>query len=505
MAIPADAPGLHVPSPSQAVQANINASEDEDTAKTEHYMQQQAGVRHDVQQKDSRLESDDDADAAPLRKGDAEENAQLLEALKLSSAEVVSDSEKKPEESLDQMNLVGSVNSEPSISTSAIEYGNHGVKNGKEDWYLVPPENNLKASEDNSRSSGTIECTKLVPDIRNNVKDDEDSKDIERDLDLKASTTEDESTKSSLEKDEAPAVELQERIPPLEALADSVKSQGDADKNALSDQNINVVQDDLVDHINLASAMRSSEKNSDLSPSSSSLAENSEHLNEGETQMALTASTSEIREPLYDGETNPAECPGHIGIEEEGAIINNFLKNNATQLTYYGLFCLQEGLKERELCVFFRNNHFSTMFKYKGEIYMLMTDQGYMNQPDIVWEKLDEVHGDTVFVTGNFTEFQAGGSSSVWDEQGAIAATTNYLSSHQQPSRGVNESNFTNRDLELAMSLQHQELEQQQQARAARHSQVDSNVRADGSRLITGPKRSTYTQKPEAKSKCVVM
>lgn len=27
------------------------------------------------------------------------------------------------------------------------------------------------------------------------------------------------------------------------------------------------------------------------------------------------------------------------------------------------LFCLREGLKERELCVFFRNNHFSTMFK----------------------------------------------------------------------------------------------------------------------------------------------
>lgn len=27
------------------------------------------------------------------------------------------------------------------------------------------------------------------------------------------------------------------------------------------------------------------------------------------------------------------------------------------------LFCLQDGLKERELCVFFRNNHFSTMFK----------------------------------------------------------------------------------------------------------------------------------------------
>lgn len=113
------------------------------------------------------------------------------------------------------------------------------------------------------------------------------------------------------------------------------------------------------------------------------------------------------------------------------------------------LFCLQEGLKERELCVFFRNNHFSTMFKVSmiwkfnysrrvnysdnliemhlsfsyyflpkkkckllplwslyfyakylpscfnmqinGELYLLATDQGYLNQHDLVWEKLNEV------------------------------------------------------------------------------------------------------------------
>ena len=29
----------------------------------------------------------------------------------------------------------------------------------------------------------------------------------------------------------------------------------------------------------------------------------------------------------------------------------------------YSLFSLQDNLKERELCVFFRNNHFSTMYK----------------------------------------------------------------------------------------------------------------------------------------------
>ena len=26
-----------------------------------------------------------------------------------------------------------------------------------------------------------------------------------------------------------------------------------------------------------------------------------------------------------------------------------------------------------------------------GQLYLLATDQGYINQPDLVWEKLDEV------------------------------------------------------------------------------------------------------------------
>jgi hypothetical protein len=50
-------------------------------------------------------------------------------------------------------------------------------------------------------------------------------------------------------------------------------------------------------------------------------------------------------------------------------------------ISFGRLFCLQEGLKERELCVFFRNNHFSTMFKVGGllivfsfSIYLVLKD-----------------------------------------------------------------------------------------------------------------------------------
>ncbi|MCO5572073.1 hypothetical protein L7F22_025824 [Adiantum nelumboides] len=127
-----------------------------------------------------------------------------------------------------------------------------------------------------------------------------------------------------------------------------------------------------------------------------------------------------------------------------------------------------------------------------------------------------EVHGDTVFVTGIFTPFQAGESSGLWDEQGAIAATAEYLSSQQQSSsKGAKELAGNNSDFDLAVSLQNEEFESQQQQHhqqariapvSARQSQtVDSTMRADGSRLVTGPKKGNYSYKPETKSKCAIM
>ncbi|KAK3019782.1 hypothetical protein RJ639_003769 [Escallonia herrerae] len=57
-------------------------------------------------------------------------------------------------------------------------------------------------------------------------------------------------------------------------------------------------------------------------------------------------------------------------------------------------------------------------------------DQGYINQPDLVWEKLNEVNGDTLFMTGNFKEFKLENhAQNTWDEQNAMANTADYLAS----------------------------------------------------------------------------
>ncbi|KAH9557463.1 hypothetical protein CY35_07G085600 [Sphagnum magellanicum] len=175
-----------------------------------------------------------------------------------------------------------------------------------------------------------------------------------------------------------------------------------------------------------------------------------EPLYEGECDLANQGvSKYSDKEPLYEGEVILAE-KGDIGgqlldkseagspnfkqsvavSDREGKIIENFLNNNASQLTVYGLI---EGLKDRELCVFFRNNHFSTMFKFNRRLYLLASDQGYLNQPDLVWEELSSVDGDTVFTTGSFSVFQADHRSNTWNEQDAVAATADYMSSHNKP------------------------------------------------------------------------
>lgn len=247
-----------------------------------------------------------------------------------------------------------------------------------------------------------------------------------------------------------------------------------------------------------------------------------EPIYEGEECILDAVTVYENREPVYEGEVVLAKQTDEDTGDaydvnrkteitpQQGEIISNFLKNSANQLTVYGLFCLQDGLKERELCVFFRNNHFSTMFKYEGELYLLATDQGYINQPDLVWEKLNEVNGDTLFMTGSFKEFklEEDHAKDSWNEQNAMATTADYLSSIDK-SAEVDSS--LNSDLQLAIALQQQEFEQQPQ-----RQNLQKPSTSGGSRLVTGPQvprnntrssASTVAAKHDAKpkDKCTIM
>ena len=85
-----------------------------------------------------------------------------------------------------------------------------------------------------------------------------------------------------------------------------------------------------------------------------------------------------------------------------GPLISSFLHETASQLTTFGLHTVTVQVPENALVVFFRNNHFSTLFKYHGQLFLLVTDAGYMDEPQVVWEHLCAIDGNTVYLNEMF-------------------------------------------------------------------------------------------------------
>ncbi|AQZ11230.1 YGL082W and YPL191C [Zygosaccharomyces parabailii] len=106
---------------------------------------------------------------------------------------------------------------------------------------------------------------------------------------------------------------------------------------------------------------------------------------------------------FYDIQNGSSNPPNAEMILEDANYIRAFLARSATQLTDYGLVHLKELLVEKSFAVLFRNDHFSTIYKYDGELFTLVTDLGFKDRSDIVWQSLKSVNGSAdLFYTGNF-------------------------------------------------------------------------------------------------------
>jgi hypothetical protein len=130
---------------------------------------------------------------------------------------------------------------------------------------------------------------------------------------------------------------------------------------------------------------------------------------------------------------------------QDGSVVEEFLSDTSMQLTYSGLTELHSHVKERSLCVFFRNNHFATLTKQKGILYLLVTDFGYANVREVVWEKLDEINGDTEYADQNFVKTQP--------RADVNAASGPSLS----PEQLLAQSSTTEADFQLALQLSRNE------------------------------------------------
>lgn len=150
---------------------------------------------------------------------------------------------------------------------------------------------------------------------------------------------------------------------------------------------------------------------------------------------------------------------------EEVRLLQAFL-SGSTQLTYHGLSELHGALTPGQLAVFFRNNHFCTLTKHSnGSLFTLVTDQGYLREPNVVWEQLATIDGDTHYVRADFS------STSTKDADAMQQTDAHQNTAFGRPpgfSDGPVSSNAqpvnSDADADLALALQMQEEEEAAEA-----------------------------------------
>ncbi|KAK1154668.1 ubiquitin carboxyl-terminal hydrolase MINDY-1 [Acipenser oxyrinchus oxyrinchus] len=159
-------------------------------------------------------------------------------------------------------------------------------------------------------------------------------------------------------------------------------------------------------------------------------------------------------------------------VVSEGLLAEQFLESTATQLSYHGLCELGATAKEGELSVFFRNNHFSTMIKHKEHLYLLVSDQGFLQEEAVVWESLHNLEGDGNFCDSQFRLCHPPERAAPAPAPSELSLPTGAQGSGQQ--RQIDQDYMVAMalqqhhgtplsDLDLAKQLQEEEYQQQQQ------------------------------------------
>jgi ubiquitin carboxyl-terminal hydrolase MINDY-1/2 len=173
--------------------------------------------------------------------------------------------------------------------------------------------------------------------------------------------------------------------------------------------------------------------------------------------------------------TQQGLTPDEQRVWEDITSIKSFFGSHPTQLTPTGLRTIQQNLRSGSFAIMFRNDHFSTIYKHpqSGQLYTLITDAGYADRDEVIWESL-------VDISGNGNEFFSGDFMPVSHHTSDAAAAS---SQHLQVGGEQNEplspqQQQEQHDADFAMALQLQEEEEQrqraEQARRRRSGQQES-------------------------------
>ncbi|EFI27969.1 hypothetical protein CC1G_14461 [Coprinopsis cinerea okayama7 len=185
-------------------------------------------------------------------------------------------------------------------------------------------------------------------------------------------------------------------------------------------------------------------------------------MEEEAPNVAGPSSSSSSAQPVASSSSsNGGMGPTYNLTEEQQAkiadaiVVRDFLDHSQSQLTYHGLFQLASELPADTLVALFRNSHLSVLLKVEHDegpaIYTLATDQVFLRESSVVWERLEDVDGGwSTFVDSNFVKASpAGGDFAGQTAEDALKAMEILESQYQE----LGDPN----DLALAQQLQAEE------------------------------------------------
>ncbi|KAJ5566704.1 uncharacterized protein N7459_010086 [Penicillium hispanicum] len=198
---------------------------------------------------------------------------------------------------------------------------------------------------------------------------------------------------------------------------------------------------------------------------------------------------------------------GSLSPEEEQKmadiqVIEEFVDvENATQLSPFGLTQLSTKLAPGSISIFFRNDHFSTLYKHprSQQLYSLVTDTGYAKYAEIVWESLVDMTGfNSEFFSGDFRAVGHGSSGSADSAAPRVSSGT---AANAPPAAGetlrtsLSSQEQSDADYAFALSLQYEEEHREQSGNQQAPNRVSStplrSPPGSSPRMSNAPTRSS--------------
>ncbi|PPQ78886.1 hypothetical protein CVT24_012273 [Panaeolus cyanescens] len=269
--------------------------------------------------------------------------------------------------------------------------------------------------------------------------------------------------------------------------------------------------------------------------------ENALHAFEDQPGGSGSSSTAAGSSSGISGSSRVKSSEDRQKIEDGAAIVvKRFLDQTQSQLTYHGLFHLATSLPPNTPTALFRNSHLSVLYKTASpsspsatpvasndspeppaassssalppttgdenvhySLYTLVTDQVFLQEPSVVWERFDDIDGEVTFVDSNFVKASpAGGDFAGQTAEQALRAA--------EDAAGINEYGvaYDPNDAALARQLQVEEdrrAQKEQEAYNYMRQQERIRLAEEQEQIQKQQANPPKAQKKKKKGDCIIM